>query len=128
MLRLVLIDGRVAHDRQPVTDFAEMRGGSIQNDRFRATLRRDGIGLEALSIGQIAAENPFIREKPALFHEGGIDTEAAFVIEAGACHAGAMNFRFQDLDLHKIARLLKRYCRIAATSTAPSFPTVSGLT
>src|SRR5688572_24607688 len=50
-------DRGIAHDGEAVAGFAEVGGGAIENDGARAAVTRDQVSLEALAVGEVAAED-----------------------------------------------------------------------
>src|SRR5262245_43586635 len=76
---LVFLDLGVAHDGEEIAGFAQVGGGAVKDDAAAAALALDDVGFEAVSVGQVAAEDAFIGEQAHPVHEGGVDGEAAFV-------------------------------------------------
>src|SRR6266487_552130 len=54
----------------------------------------DGVGLEAISVCHIAAQDALVRYEPAFLHQVGGDGQAAFVLQIVICDCGAVNLRF----------------------------------
>src|SRR5437763_9047427 len=81
------------HDGQPVTDPGQVRHCAVQFNGTRAPFARDGVGFEALSVCEVAAQDALVGQQADLVHQVLRDREAAFVIEARAGHLRAMNLR-----------------------------------
>ena len=78
----------------------EQRCSAIQFDRARASRPGNGVGLEALTVCHVAAEDSLILMHSHPIHQIQIDREAAFIIHAASGDRGAMNLRFEQMHLH----------------------------
>jgi hypothetical protein len=83
-----------AHDSKPVTRFAQVRCGAIEHDLSRTAFAGNRVSLEAVAIGQVAAEDLLEWEHPDLLHEIRSDREAALVIHVRISDLCPMNLRF----------------------------------
>ena len=68
-----LVEQAEGHDSQPVTRLAKVRRGSIEDHLAVTPFAWDGVGLEAIAVGEVAANDTFVREKVHLVHQVGID-------------------------------------------------------
>lgn len=95
---------RKTHDRDPVTDFAEVRGCTIELEDPTAFAIEDRVGLEALAVVEIADENLF--EMKQADHLGKVrrNCQAALIINARARDGRAMNLRLEQRQLHRYRR------------------------
>ena len=69
-----------------------MRRGSIEDHLSVTPFAGDGVGLEAIAVGEVAANDTFVREKVHLVHQVGIDGETALVLDVCIGDQRAMNF------------------------------------
>ena len=92
---------RKAHDRDPVTDFAEVGGCTIELDDPTACAVENRVRLETLAVVEIADEN--LLEMKQADHLGKIrrNCQATLVINACARDGRAMDFRFEQRQLHR---------------------------
>lgn len=88
------------HDGEAVTDFSEVGGGSIELDGARAFRAVDDVGFEALSVGHIADENAFVRQKSDEFGQVGSDGQAAFIVHGGIGDGRLVQLGFEKMQEH----------------------------
>jgi hypothetical protein len=81
-----------AHDDESIAYFAEVRCSAVEDDGAAAMGAWDSVGFEAMTVGEVAAEDAFVGEEADAFHEVGGDGEAALVIEAGGGDFSAVDF------------------------------------
>jgi hypothetical protein len=91
-----LMFGKVgeAHDGKDVTSFSLEGSRAVEDDLARTGIAGDGVGLEAISVCHIAAQDALVRYEPAFLHQVGGDGQAAFVLQIAICDCGAVNLRF----------------------------------
>src|SRR4051812_48073962 len=70
------LNGGVAHDRDTIASFAQMGRGAVEHDLAGAMRPGNGVGLKALAIGQVAAEDLLKRVKAYSLHQIRGDREA----------------------------------------------------
>jgi len=75
-------------------------------------LAENYIGLEALTIGQIAYQDFFVRDQAHQLSQIGRDCQAPFVMQARAGNCGSMNLAFEKSQLHRL------FCDATALQTA----------
>jgi len=92
IFRFFFADAGKVHNGQQIAFLAQIRDGAVQNDFAGAALAANGVGLKALAVGHVAAENFFIFLQAAFSHEVGGNGEAAFVLNVAAGHRGAVDF------------------------------------
>src|SRR3954447_6239138 len=83
-----------AHDGEDVTFFSLEGSRAVEDDLPRTRIAGDGVGLEAISICHIAAQDALVRYESAFLHQVGGDGQAAFVLQVAICDCGAVNLRF----------------------------------
>jgi len=83
-----------AHDGKDVISFPLEGSRAVEDDLARTGIAGDGVGLEAISVCHIAAQDALVRYEPAFLHQVGRDSQAAFVLQITICDCGAMNLRF----------------------------------
>ena len=83
-----------AHDGEDVTFFSLEGSCVVEDDLARTGIAGDGVGLEAISVCHIAAQDALVRYESALLHQVGGDGQAAFVLQIAVCDCGAVNLRF----------------------------------
>lgn len=101
LLRERLLNKGVTHNGQTISDLSEVCRGSVQNDCSRPGLPGNDVGFETLSVGEVAAQNPFVRKQPNLVHQIRGDGQTAFVVKTRSGDLSPMNFRFQQMNLHE---------------------------
>ena len=83
-----------AHDGENVTSFSLEGSRTVEDDLARTGIAGDGVGLEAISVCHVAAQDALIRDEPAFLHQVGGDGQAAFVLQIAICDCGAVNLGF----------------------------------
>ena len=83
-----------AHDGEDVTSFSMEGSRSVEDDLARTGIAGDRVGLEAISVCHVAAQDALIRDEPAFLHQVGGDGQAAFVLQIAICDCGAVNLGF----------------------------------
>ena len=58
----------VYHDRQPVADVTQWAVAPFRTMAREPRVARDDVGLEAVAIGEVAAQHALVRIKPGLLH------------------------------------------------------------
>jgi hypothetical protein len=81
VLDLVFGDIGEAHDGEEVTFFSLEGSRAIEDDLARTGIAGDGVGLEAISVCHIAAQDALVRYESAFLHQVGRDGQAAFVLQ-----------------------------------------------
>ena len=77
------------HDGEDVTSFSLEGSCAVEDDLARTGIAGDGVGLEAISVCHIAAQDALVSYEAAfLYHVGG-DGQAAFVLQIAICDCGA---------------------------------------
>jgi hypothetical protein len=94
VLDLMFGDLGEAHDGEDVTSFSLEGSRAVEDDLARTGIAGDGVGLEAISVCHIAAQDALVRYEPAFLHQVGGDGQAAFVLQIAICDCGAVNLRF----------------------------------
>ena len=94
VLDLMFGDVGEAHDGEDVTSFSLEGSRAVEDDLARTGIAGDGVGLEAISVCHIAAQDALVRYEPAFLHQVGGDGQAAFVLQIAICDCGAVNLRF----------------------------------
>jgi hypothetical protein len=94
VLDLTFGDVGEAHDGEDVTSFSLEGSRAVEDDLARTGIAGDGVGLEAISVCHIAAQDALVRYEPAFLHQVGGDGQAAFVLQIAICDCGAVNLRF----------------------------------
>ena len=94
VLDLMFGDIGEAHDGEDVTSFSLEGSRAVEDDLARTGIAGDGVGLEAISVCHIAAQDALVRYEPAFLHQVGGDGQAAFVLQIAICDCGAVNLRF----------------------------------
>ena len=94
VLDLMFGDVGEAHDGEDVTSFSLEGSRAVEDDLARTGIAGDGVGLEAISVCHIAAQNALVRYEPAFLHQVVGDGQAAFVLQIAICDCGAVNLRF----------------------------------
>src|SRR2546425_9293570 len=89
------------HDRDAVANFSEMRSGAVEFDDSALCIAVDCIGLEPLTVAQVANENFFVGNQANELSQIGGNREAAFVLQARAGDSRAVNFRLEKCQLHR---------------------------
>src|SRR5216684_1655437 len=100
VLDLMFGDVGEAHDGEGVPSFSLEGSRAVEDDLARTGIAGDGVGLEAISVCHIAAQDALVRYEPAFLHQVGGDGQAAFVLQIAICDCGAVNLRFKQTDLH----------------------------
>src|SRR5437764_13500761 len=67
---------------------------AVEDDLARTGIAWYGVGLEAISVCHIAAQDALVGYEPAFLHQVGGDGQAAFVLQIAICDCGAVNLRF----------------------------------
>src|SRR5258708_11890875 len=67
---------------------------AVEDDLARTGIAGDGVGLEAISVCHIAAQDALVRYEPAFLHQVGGDGQAALVLQIPICDCGAVNLHF----------------------------------
>ena len=80
-----------AHDGEDVTSFSLEGGCAVEDNLARAGVAGDGVGLEAISVCHIAAQDALVSYEPAFLHQVAGDGQAAFVLQIAICDCGAVN-------------------------------------
>jgi hypothetical protein len=91
---LCLGDVGEAHDSKDVTSFPLERSRAVEDDLARTGIAGDGVGLKAISVCHVAAQDALVRYEPAFLHQVSGDGQAAFVLQIAICDCGAVNLRF----------------------------------
>jgi len=94
VLDLMFGDVGEAHDGEDVPSFSLEGSRAVEDDLARTGIAGDGVGLEAISVCHIAAQDALVRYEPAFLHQVGRDSQAAFVLQIAICDCGAVNLRF----------------------------------
>ena len=94
VLDFMLGDVGEAHNGEDVTSLSLEGGRAVEDDPARTGIAGDGIGLKAISVCHIAAQDALVRYEPAFLHQVGGDGQAAFVLQIAICDRGAVNLRF----------------------------------
>ena len=94
VLDLMFGDVGEAHDGEDVPSFSLEGSRAVEDDLARTGIAGDGVGLEAISVCHIAAQDALVRYEPAFLHQVGGDGQAAFVLQIAICDCGAVNLRF----------------------------------
>jgi len=94
VLDLMFGDVGEAHDGEDVPSFSLEGSRAIEDDLARTGIAGDGVGLKAISVCHIAAQDALVRYEPAFLHQVGGDGQAAFVLQIAICDCGAVNLRF----------------------------------
>jgi len=67
------LDVSEAHDVSDVTSFSLEGSRAVEDDLARTGIAGDGVGLEAISVCHIAAQDALVRYEPAFVHQVGGD-------------------------------------------------------
>jgi len=94
VLDLMFGDVGEAHDGEDVTSFSLEGSCAVEDDLARTGIAGYGVGLKAISVCHIAAQDALVSYEPAFFHQVGRDGQAAFVLQIAICDCGAVNLRF----------------------------------
>jgi len=94
VLDLMFGDVGEAHDGEDVPSFSLEGSRAVEDDLARTGIAGDGVGLKAISVCHIAAQDALVRYEPAFLHQVGGDGQAAFVLQIAICDCGAVNLRF----------------------------------
>src|SRR5258708_4152089 len=89
-----------AHDGEDVTSFSLEGGRAVEDDLARTGIAGDSVGLKAISVCHIAAQDALVRYESAFLHQVGGDGQTTFVLQIAICDCGAVNLRFKQTDLH----------------------------
>src|SRR5687768_2030801 len=55
-----LFDDGIAHNCEPIADFAQMRSGAIQDDRSGTALAGDDIGFKPVAVREVTAKDALV--------------------------------------------------------------------
>lgn len=83
-----------AGDDDDVAFFGEMGGGAVDTDRRRAPGSGEGVGFEAVAVGDVPDVDVLVGPDIGGFQEVFVDGDAALVMEVRVRHRNSMNFGF----------------------------------
>src|ERR1017187_8300367 len=89
-----------AHDGEPVARFSEPGGGAVEDDLAGAGFGGDRVGLKALTVRHVAAEDSLVRQQTDFVHEVPGYAQAAFIVHVAPRYPRAVDLRLQDMNEH----------------------------
>src|SRR5258708_30287666 len=81
VLDLMFGDIGEAHDGEDVPSFSLEGSRAVEDDLARTGIAGNGVGLEAISVCHIAAEDALVSYEAAFLHQVGADGQAAFLFQ-----------------------------------------------
>src|SRR5690606_2071922 len=84
------------HDDDAVARGEMPRRRAVDDDLAAAFGQFDGVGLDALAVVDVPDRDLLARNDVDAPHEGRIDTDAADVVQVGACHGRLVDLRLAD--------------------------------
>ena len=87
---------RETHDGKQVALLSLERSGPIENDLAGTWIAGNGVGLEAISVYHIAAQDALIRNEPTFLHEVQGDGQTAFVADIATGNRGSVDLRLKQ--------------------------------
>src|SRR5437773_1516240 len=105
-LRLVEACRRLLHpgkgrDDHEVARPHEMRGGAVHADDAAVRRSLDGVGLEAVAVGDVPHADGLVRQEIRSVHQPPVDRDRALVVDVRLGHGGAVDLGSHHLAHHR---------------------------
>lgn len=93
--RLIFRQHREGGDDHDVAFFGQMGGGAVDADGPGAAGAGQGIGLEAVPVGDVPDVDMFVGQDVRSFQEVDVDRDTALIMQVGVGDRRPMDLRFE---------------------------------
>src|SRR5215471_20232855 len=103
---LRLLHPGIGDDDDKIALLGETGGGAVDADDAGAWGRRNGISRKALAVVDVENIDLLMGQNAGALHQGGVDRDRTFIIEVALGHHRAMDFAFEQGELHQLSKKL----------------------